>query len=489
MSAAFYDGYGQMMRQVILDRCGRGMMLRVSALLAAVAIGAPLLLRLSPALPRFGGAVAACAAAAGILLWCGTWLRSAARQNQPEYAGLVPQLRRRLMVLTVLVLVATTLLVSALLAAVFGHFGYLLAGIGLFCVYMLFVQRYMLLVFLPSAVILASVSVQRRLEQLIGMAAAAGEPVVAGVGLIVVAALGAWGLLAVFPRGGDNHWTWHRKLNARLARQRNLAPSAGAPAASGMPRWVKLWCTASGTVYRATLRRDNRRAVPASAARMMMHTVGVEGHHGVAVGGLLLLALMTVLLVLYLGPDVRLVQQMAQTSVIQMSVLLAPLTYAGGAACAISRRGTEQSLYLLTPGAPRAAALNRLLARTLLTRFLLVWLAAFACAAGLDAAIVGGPPLRGATFVMAMAVLPFGLILLRDYAGMPFSYNHTMILGGCFAGAVVYLVAMQVERSVPGMPWFWLGGALALLSVLAMGLRWQRMMALPQAFPAGRLAV
>jgi hypothetical protein len=488
MSAAFHDGYGQLLRQVMLDRCGRGMMLRVSALLAVVAIGAPLLLQLLPALPRLGGAIAACAAAAGILLWCGTWLRSAARQNQPEYACLVPQLRRRLMVLTVLLLSATVPLVAALLAAVFGHFGYLLAGIGLFCVYMLFVQRYMLLVFLPSAVILASVSVQRRLEQLMGMAAAAGEPAVAGVGLIVVAALGAWGLLAVFPRGGDNHWAWHRKLNARLARQRNLASSAGAPAA-GMPRWLTLWRTAAAAVYRAALRRDSQRAVPASAARMMMHTVGVDGHLGVAVGSLLLLALTTVLAVRYLGPDVRLMQELARTSLMQMSLLLGPLTYAGGVACAISRRGTEQGLYLLTPGAPRAAALNRLLAGTLLTRFLLVWLAAFACAAGLDAAIVGGPPLRGATFVMAMAVLPFGLTLLRDYAGMPFSYNHTMIVGGCFAGAMVYLAAMQVERSVPGMPWFWLGGAMAVLSVLAMGLRWQRMMALPQAFPAGRQAV
>jgi hypothetical protein len=489
MSAAFHGRYGQLLRQVVLDRCGRGMMLRVSALLAAVAIGAPLLLRLSPALPRLGGAIAACAAAAAILLWCGTWLRSAARQNQPEYACLVPQLRHRLMVLAVLLLGATVPLVAALLAAVFGHFGYLLAGIGLFCVYMLFVQRYMLLVFLPSAVIFASVSVERRLEQLIGMAAAAGEPAVAGVGLIVVVALGAWGLLAVFPRGGDNHWAWHRKLNARLARQRNLASPAGAPVASGMPRWMMLWRSVSGAAYREALRRDSRRAVPASAARMMMHTVGVDGHLGVAVGGLLLLALLTVLAVLYLGPDVRLVQQLAQTSLVQMSVLLAPLTYAGGAACAISRRGTEQGLYLLTPGAPRAAALNRLLARALLTRFLLVWLAAFACAAWLDAAIIGGPPLRGATFVMAMAVLPFGRTLLRDYAGMPFSYNHTVIVGGCFAGAVVYLAAMQIERSVPDMPWFWLGGALALLSVLALGQGWKRMMALPQAFPAGRLAV
>ena len=490
MSAAFHGGYGQLLRQVMLDRCGRGMLLRVTALMALVAIGAPLLFHLSPALPRFGGAVSAGAIAATVLLWCGSCLRNAVRQNQPEYACLVPRLRRRLMTLAVLLLGATMLLTAALLATAFGHFGYLLAGMGLFCVYMLFVQRYLLLVFLPSAVIFASVSVAKRLEQLVGVAVAAGEPAMAGVGLIVVAVLGAWGLRAAFPRGGDGHWAWHRKLNARLARQRNRAPAAGVSVAGGVPRWMRLWCSASGAIYRRALRRDSRRAVPASAARMMMHTAGVEGHHATSVAALLALAAITLLTLAWLGPDAGLARQLARTSLIQMSVLLGPLTYAGGAATAIIRRGTEQSLYLLTPGAPReAATLNRLLARTLLTRFLLVWLAAFACAAGLDAAVVGGPTLRGPTFVMAMAVLPFGRTLLRDYARTPFSYNHMAIISGCFAGAVVYLLAMQVERSVPGMPWFWLGGAMALVSVLAIALRWRRMMRLPPALPAGRLAV
>jgi hypothetical protein len=491
MSASLYAGYGQLLRQLMLDRCGRGMTLRVTALLALVAvlaIGAPMLFPLGPTLARVGPKVAAGASASAILLWCGTWLRTAVRQNQPEYACLVPRMRQRLMALTVALLAATTLLAAALLAAAFGHFGYLLAGMGLFCVYMLVVQRYMLLVFLPSVVILASVSVKTMLERLIGMAVAAGEPAVAGVGLIVVAALAAWGMRAAFPRGGDRHWAWHRKLNARLERQRNLAPSAGVSAATGGPRWLRLWCASAGAAYRAALRRDSARALPASAPRMMMHTLGAEGHHLTAITGLLLVAALIVLAVACLRPDVALVRQLAHTSLVQMSVLLAPLTYAGGAAGALSRRGAEQGLYLLAPGAPRAAALNRLLARTLLTRFLLVWLAAYACAAGLDAAIVGASALRGATFVMAVAVLPFGLTLLRDYAAMPFSYSHTMTIGGCFAGALVYLAAMQVERSVPAMPWFWLGGAMAALSALALALRWQRMAALPQAFPAGRLA-
>ncbi len=252
---------------------------------------------------------------------------------------------------------------------------------------------------------------------------------------------------------------------------------------------MRLWCSASGAIYRSALRRDSRRVAPASAARMMMHTAGVEVHHVTSAAALLALAAITLLMLAWLGPDVGLVRQLARTSLIQMSVLLGPLTYAGSATTAIIRRGTEQSLYLLTPGAPReAAALNRLLARTLLTRFLLVWLAAFACAAGLDAAIVGGPLLRGPTFVMAMAVLPFGCTLLRDYARTPLSYNHMTIIGGCFASAVIYLLAMQVERSVPGMPWLPLGCAVALLSVLAIALRWRRMLRLPPALPAGRLA-
>ncbi|GJI92100.1 hypothetical protein [Duganella hordei] len=488
MSAAtFHQGYGQLLLQVMRDRVARGMLVRVTVLAAAAAVGLPWLFSGVLHLPGPARLFAVLAGVGVIVLWYGTYVRSAVRQNQPEYACLVPGLRRRLMTLTAALHVCSSVLTAGMIAAVYGHFGYAVASACLFFSYVLLVQRYTLLFILPSVLIFASASLGHPLARWVGNAATAmGEPAISGIGLLTATALWTWSLLKVFPRGGDRHWAWQRRLTVCIGRLRGVAP---ADYTANVKPWV--WRVGNGmrSPYLAALRRDSRRATHApSPVRMMMHALGPETHAGGSMAYALGLTLLS-LLALALGAPGSTVGNLAHTSLPPMFILMAPLIYTTAVVQAIGRNATEQRLYLLAPGAPSPALLNRVLARTLLGRYLLVWLVAAAGALLVDTcsgdAVAAA---HGATVTLAALLVLLPATLLRDYAAMRPASSHNGMIGWTLFVISGWLLATLADRKLFDVPWMALGAVVAACGLLALGLCWRRMMAMPPALPAGRLA-
>jgi len=469
--------YRQMLAQVVRDRCARGLLVRLTWFIAACIV-AELMFAAYFGQPRFGRALLILLTGGTGYMWCGAFLKSAARQNQPAYACLVPGLRRRLMTLTALLFTACALASAALAALLLGHGGYALVLAGLFSVYILFAHRYPGLNFLPSVAIVYSSSLQHRpLEALFAAANAIGEPAVAGVGLLMLLVLGMLGVRLAFPQGGDHHWAWHRRLSQQQARLSGAAPAAGASAASPWTAWMR-------RAYFAGLRRDSRGG--ATQGRMMAHALGTTAHDGNGVIYLLVSTLAMVLVGLYVAGrgDPEIMRMSA--SAMQGCVLMASLMYAVAASAGTARHGVEQGLYRLTPAAPATSQLNRVLARTLLFRCLRLWLLSLAGAVCIDVAIFGG--LRGVTYALAMLTLPFAGLTLRNYAAMQPRTGETAALAATLFVVLAYIAALMMASMLPAFPWFWAGSAVALASAVGLVLGWRRMLAAPPALPAGRLS-
>jgi hypothetical protein len=367
------------------DRAAGGLLMRLSWFLAACVVG-ELVFAMYFGQPRFGHALLIGLVCGTGYLWCGAFLKSAIQQNQPVYACLVPQLRRRLMTLTTALYLGCTLVTAAMSSVLIGHGGYALVCGGMFSVYMLFAQRYALLNLFPSVVILVSVSMQNQpLRALVAAAEALGEPVVAGAGAILLLLLGRLGLHAAFPQGGDRHWSWHAFQSRQLAQQNG---GATAPSTGG-PRWIAWFRIA----YLATLRRDSRGG--ASQGNMMMHTLGTAAHDGTSIAYVLLFTVIAILIGRHLAAQGDHLHASVTVTLMQASLMLSCLMYVVAVGASTVRNGVEQSLYLLTPAAPEAARINAVLLRTLLWRCLRLWLISLAGAACIDFAMLGRLELRG----------------------------------------------------------------------------------------------
>ncbi|MCU6497164.1 hypothetical protein LPN04_05075 [Rugamonas sp. A1-17] len=469
--------YSQLLLQVARDRCASRSLTRISGLVLLVGVAALVFARYIER-PQLGLGMLVGALSFVMMSWGGAMLKSAVQQNQPANACLVPKLRHRLIVLTLMLYGAMTLLIAAMIGAVFGHFGYALVGAGLFYSFILYAQRYPVLAIMPSLVIVLSVSVlSAPLHALWDAIGWMGEPALSGIGLIAASVLGGFGMRAAFPRGGDSHWSWHARRAAALRRAQGDAPKPGDTA-----NWSR-WTMPMRIGYRAGLRRDSRGG--AAPGRMLAHTFGPAAHEGgYHVAALLILL---VLLVLRGFGDSELLRQMVRTSLLQASVLVSVVIYAAELQKSVVRHGAEQALYLLTPGAPAGAQLNRVLGAALLKRFLRVWLVTVACAATIDMVMRGAPHLYASTCVLSALMLPLACTLLRDYAKMPASTNQTAILIATFLAIFAYLMMLGVERTWPAFPVFWVCAAIVLASVLALRWRWRRFTALPAVLPAGRL--
>ncbi|MQA17943.1 hypothetical protein [Rugamonas rivuli] len=471
--------YTQLLLQVMRDGCASRMMKRMTMLVLALAVLTPIGTNMIDR-RDVGWAVMAGAPAFLILLWCGSFLKSAVQQNHPAYACLVPQLRRRLIVLTTVVWAVSVMLVAGLAALVVGHFGYLLVAAAFFFCYMLYVQRYSVLAFLPSLLILGSVSVFRQpLHALWGVIGPLGEPALTGIGLLAAAALGGAALQQVFPRGGDSHWTWHARHAMLQRRLQGDAPKRGEN--NNWSRWSMLLRVG----YRSALRRDSRGG--AASGSMLLHTFGPGAHEGGYHAYALLVTLAATLAVLCSGSDTFVVRNLMRASMMQACVLVGVMMYAFELVKGATRNGAEQAIYCLAPAAPSTAQLNRVMGAALLKRFMRVWLVAVLCAAGLDMVIQGAPRLYASTFVLSAALLPFSCALLRNYAVLPASPSQMATLVGTFLATVAYLILIGVERHVQQFSLFCIGVAIALASLLMLRWRWQRLMVLPAVLPAGRL--
>lgn len=472
--------YARLLAQILRDPADSGLMVRLTWFLAACGIGV-LAFGWYVGRPRLGYTLFVLLASGTAYLWCGAALKSAVQQNHPAYACLVPQLHGRLMTLTAALYAACTVATAIMVGVVFGHAGYALVAGGLYTAYVFFAQRYMGLALLPSLVILAAATMNNApLKALAAMVASFGEPLVAGVGLIAVALLCGQGLRAAFPQGGDSHWAWRQRYN-----QRQMALSGKRQEVDGESRAERWWQSFWRTGYVAALRRDSRGG--GTPGSMMMHALGPSAHAGGCISFALLTTAATVLVARYFDAMGDVAVAVLSGSLMQWCVLMACLTYVIGVAGNLGRYSAEQRLYCLTAGAPAANRVNRVLAATLLRRFLLVWLVSLACVLCIDFAILGRVEVRGVTFGLAMLMLPLSGAMLRNYATMPATHSE---LGPIIVTVLIVMVCMMaliLAHAQPAFPWYSIGAGIALATAAGLCWRWRQLMALPPVVPAGRL--
>lgn len=145
------QAYGPMLAQMIQDSASRRQMIRASLLLAAAEI--VLLALHGDCHGPSGNLVLVCMPWVALQLWCGAFLKNAIRQNRPEYAGLVPHLRSRLIRLTAAMYAVEIALLAVMCGLVFGHPGYGLVFGGAFAVLSIFMNRYMALLWIMALAI------------------------------------------------------------------------------------------------------------------------------------------------------------------------------------------------------------------------------------------------------------------------------------------------------------------------------------------------
>ena len=414
---------------------------------------------------------------AGLLwLWCAVFVSSAARQNHPANACLVPHLRRRLIVLCVVLFVVSSVLLAMLISAFFGHFGYALAVGGLLVPFVLLMERFAYIGMLPVlASPLSHIVPTTWTDSLTGLLAGMNEPTLSLLGVAADIGLLAWGLRMAFPRGGDSHFAWTGR--------RALWQSAGSDGAAFRElqrRRVWRWG------YARVLQRDSVRA--GTTGHKMMHALGAAVSEEGYIFRVVVYSLGAVLAALANITDFKILGPMTAFGFVQALILMSIPSYTGAVLSAASTHNAEQGLYRLTPEAPFARDLNRVLAKTVLLRFLKIWLVVLAGLVCVDFALQGALELRSYPLALASLTLPFVCTLLPDYARLRSGRRFGVIFGLPVALVLVYLVCAAVAARYPGFPWLVPAGFIAACSLLTLWVQWISMIKMAPAFPAGRLA-
>ncbi|USX23451.1 hypothetical protein NHH82_15270 [Oxalobacteraceae bacterium OTU3REALA1] len=476
MSASLYRTYAPLFYQLFSEPRGRRSLLRVSSfLLVFFAVGTWLLLALLHR-PDAAGAFGGVGLTGLLWLWCAVFVSSAACQNHPANACLVPHLHRRLIVLCVVLFVVSSLLLATMISVFFGHFGYALAVAGVLFPFVLLMERFVYIGLLPVlASPLSHVVPTAWSDRLTASLAGVSEPTLSVLGVAADIVLLAWGLRMAFPRGGDSHFA--------RADRRALWQAAGSDAAALRElQRRRVWRKG----YERVLRRDS--VASAAPGRKMMHAMGTTVNEESYILRAVMYSLATVLAALANIPDFKIFGPMTAFGLVQATILMSIPSYTGAVLSAASTHNAEQGLYRLTPGAPYARDLNRVLAKTVLLRFLKIWLVVLAGLVCVDFAQQGGLVLRSYPLAMASLTLPFLCTLLPDYARLRAGPRVGVIFGLPVTLVLVYLVCAAVAARYPGFPWLVPAGFIAACSLLTLWVQWISMIKMAPAFPAGRLA-
>jgi hypothetical protein len=154
-------------------------------------------------------------------------------------------------------------------------------------------------------------------------------------------------------------------------------------------------------------------------------------------------------------------------------------------AASLHRSRREQALLVLLPGMPRGQALNRLMARRLLTQFYLQWSFALVLV-GLMMGLAAPGEASSIGLYGLLVALPMGAFVLRDWSrqAAPKDVRAMLPLLMVVGGAV----------ALAGLAWLgvsgWISAGLSLsLTLLLLRQRWQRLvLRSPAAMPVGRWA-
>jgi hypothetical protein len=481
MNAAYrahrgYRAYAPLFYQMFGHVGSRRTLLWMSGLSAVIAaLGAWLSVAVERAAE--GGAVLCCLAVVLFLwIWSSVFVSTAMLQNHPANACLVPHLRRRLITACVVLFVAASVVLAATVGAFFGHFGYALAGAGLLIPFVLLAQRFPYLAMLPVyAPLLAQLVPAAWSDGLTASLASIDESTLSLLGIAADIGLLAWGLSIALPRGGDRHFA--------MSERRTLWQAAGKDPAAlrelqrrGVWRWG----------YARVLRRDSLRA--GAPGIKMLHTMGTTVNGGSAIGGVVVCAVVGVLAAFSGISDRKIVGPLTVFDFAQGMMLMSISSYAIALLSAAVAHNAEQGLYRLTPGAPSARDLNRVFAKTVVLRFLKIWLVVLAGLVALDCARRGSLEVRAYPLALASLTLPFVCMLLPDYARLRAGPRWGVGVGLPVALILGYLFFAALAARHPGFPWLVPAGFIAVCSLLTLWVKWTSMIKMPPAFPAGRLA-
>jgi hypothetical protein len=476
MSAGVYRAYAPLFHQLLGEPGGRRSLLRTSGiLLVVIALGTWLSLAVMHK-PDAAGAFCGVGLAGLVWLWCAVFVSSAARQNHPANACLVPHLRRRLIVLCIVLFVVSSLLLATLISVFFGHFGYALAVAGVLVPFVLLMERFAYIGLLPVLASPLSQAVPTAWsDRLSASLAGVSEPTLSVLGIAIDIVLLAWGLRMALPRGGDSHFA--------RADRRALWQAAGSDAAA-LRELQRRRAWRKG--YERVLRRDS--VASAAPGRKMMHAMGTTVNEESYILRAVVYSLGAVFAALASLPDFKIFGPMTAFGFVQALILMSIPSYTGAVLSAAGTHNAEQGLYRLAPGAPFARDLNRVLAKTVLLRFLKIWVVVLAGLVCVDFALQGGLVLRSYPLAMASLTLPFLCTLLPDYARLRAGPRFGVIFGLPVALVLVYLVCAAVAARYPGFPWLVPAGFIAACSLLTLWVQWISMVKMAPAFPAGRLA-
>jgi len=468
-------GYLQILMQPVLQRCAAGPLWMTWLLTAFMLVGVVVAEVVTGKTAIVGVALFIPLGSLTILWWI-AFIQSAVQQNLPLHAQLVPQHRGRLMRLTAMLWLAGTLALGCLSALALGHFCMgLLASAALLFV-MAVGQRYpkagavpalLVMVFnlLPHPVIHPWLLVERY-----------GESAVAIAGLILLAGAGAALLPLMYLRGGDRHWRWQMKFAYRQEVLRTgVMPESGASLTTKWGWWQQI-------AYTMSLKRACSGGV--SSARMQMYALGPNAYWMRYTVMPALLTLVSAALSILLGPSVFLNKFAPLYSVFLTMIGIGMFVQNVGVA--IYRTSTEQGLLRLTPGAVPEVIFNRSLARALLGGFFKLWLVSAV------SVVVIGKIFGGAGWIYLLSLtallLPFSVLLLRNFAAMREPYGSSMTALMAAGALLVLLASSAVDVLLWSQVWMATGIACVLLTALLLGRGWRRMMAMPAAFPASRMA-
>ena len=458
LRATWRAALGPMSRQMVVSKWG--------CIIAAVLLGVGRLL----ATETVTGAVQSAAIPLSILaiLYWNKFVTGAAIVNQPERAGLVPSLNRRVRHTAVLTWLLTMLPFVA--SGVVSPNGLLLLTLGSLSITAFGLHRAGRPEFRFLAVAALAVYCWVAVYSLLQDVQYWSGPSLT-LSCLLTLPFAGWAVGAAFPRGGEVHWAM-------------LQPHARAQASDSMEGALAWGRTGKGRtpVYTWLLERD----VARGSRDLWLHVLGRNSHRLVLAVPLLIQA---ACLLLFLEPVLRAVgvsMPMNQVMTPATNGLLGSCFFMWRRFCSGIRSGaSEQALVRLAPAAPRAVNINRRLGASVLFICLAEWFAVLVLVLGLSVMWDGGTKGLQNGVAMMLAVLSLTGASLGDHSrkdGVSMG-GQLMMTALCFAIAL-FSTFMTEKMAV----WLPLVGLILALSVGTIAHRWRVMMAAPVAFPAGRFA-
>lgn len=391
--------------------------------------------------------------------------------NTPANARLVPRMRARLMQMTALAWIVSALLPALVMGTSVTNVVGCFVGVAIWIIgFGLARGGYRLGGGLQVMVVVCVIAWSKELR-------AMATPALMALAILLVMAIGALALRAIYPRSSERHW----KLRGRIERVRELAaPGHQFQAHDGTRWWTGL--------YRWALQRDSVRG---RSDALLLHVLGPASHWTQLCLplGVLLAAAVIAKFVFSAFASAEAADILAGIGwAFATALMCLQMIDLERVAARLAATPCEQALLRLTARSAPGAGFNRRLGRALLRYALLDWAMVSAAAMCLTA-------LSGANaYILVMQAclcclgLPLVAALLRDYARGAGMMGWWLLASGIVAGLLSGAAGMLASRllGLPGWPVMAL--ASAALALLAVGWRWRAMAAAPVAFPVARLA-